>query len=257
MSFIKDIFGGGGSTKIPKAPDPRELMRMQAQTNRINQTTPFGRLTFSGPDRNNLSMTMSPALQAQFAAQNRLGRRALNRADTALQRTSTAPITPQSTEQVQRALFDMGASRAMPIFNQQEAQMRERLEASGNPAYGTALSPGSVSEMDLFNRGRNQFLSDLALNSQIQATAQRGQLLGQDIGARQANMGTIQALAGLGPQSYPQLSNFYGPAAVDVMAPYNLQQQQGIAQSNINQQGNQGFMGGLFDLGAAAIGQWG
>ena len=242
--------------KIPAAPDPSRLIALQAQTNRINQTTPYGNLTFSGPNRSDVSLALSPQFQALLDAQVGFGAQAAQRGQQFLGATQFNPAAPQDVSQIGQAMFDLGASRAMPFFNQQEQQLINALENSGNPAVGAALSPGAVSERDLFNRSRNQFLSDLALNSVTQATGQRGALLQQDLAANAGNAQIAALLAGASPVQAPGLNQFYQPQAIDVMGPYNLQQQNAMAQAQLAAQDRSGFFGGLFDLGSAALGGW-
>jgi hypothetical protein len=50
----------------PPAPDPVEIAQTDARFNRIDQFTPFGNLTFSGPDRNVSTLNFSPEVQALF-----------------------------------------------------------------------------------------------------------------------------------------------------------------------------------------------
>jgi hypothetical protein len=239
--------------KIPAAPDPSRLIGLQAQTNRINQTTPYGNLTFSGPNRSDVSLALSPRFQALLDAQVGFGTQAAQRGQQLLGATQFNPAVPQDVTQLGQAMFDLGASRAMPFYNQQEAQLINALENSGNPAVGAALSPGAVSERDLFNRSRNQFLSDLALNSITQATGQRGALLQQDLAANAGNAQIAALLAGASPVQAPGLNQFYEPQPIDVMGPYNLQQQNAMARAQLQQQARSDFMGGLFDLGSAAL----
>ena len=53
----------GGQPSPPPAPDPREIAETDAEFNRIDQHTPFGSLTFSGPSRNVSTLEFSPEVQ--------------------------------------------------------------------------------------------------------------------------------------------------------------------------------------------------
>ena len=53
---------GKGSTRV-EAPNPIEVAQADARFNRIDQFTPFGNLTFSGPDRNRANLQLNPAVQ--------------------------------------------------------------------------------------------------------------------------------------------------------------------------------------------------
>jgi hypothetical protein len=248
--------GKPDTPKIPKAPDPQKLIAQQAQANRINQVTPYGSLNFSGPNRSDLSLTLSPQFQALLDAQTGFGADAAQRGQQFLGQARFDPAMPQDVTQIGQSMFDLGASRAMPFFNQQESRLISDLENSGNPAVGAALAPGAVSERDLFNRSKNTFLSDLALNSITQSTGQRGQLLQQDLAANQGNAQLAALLGNASPVQAPGLNNFFAPGSVDVMGPYDLQQRQAAAQAQIDAQGRSDFFGGLFDLGAAGISMW-
>jgi hypothetical protein len=240
--------------KLPAPPDPQKLIAQQAQVNRINQTTPFGSLTFSGPNRSDASLALSPQFQALLDAQSGFGTQAAQAGQQFLGATQFNPAVAQDVTQIGQSMFDLGASRAMPFFHQQEAQLINQLENSGNPAVGAALSPGAVSERDLFNRSRNTFLSDLALNSITQATGQRGQLLQQDIAANQGNAQVAAMLGNASPVQAPGLNSFFAPQGVDVTGAYNAQQQAAQANAQLASQQRSSFLGGLFDLGAAGLG---
>lgn len=240
--------------KLPTPPDPQKLIAQQAQVNRINQTTPFGNLTFSGPNRSDASLSLSPQFQALLDAQAGFGTQATQAGSQFLAANQFTPARPQDVTQIGQAMFDLGASRAMPFFNQQEAQLISQLENSGNPAVGAALSPGAVSERDLFNRSRNTFLSDLALNSVTQATGQRGQLLQQDLAANQGNAQLAALLGNSSPVQAPGLNQFFAPQGIDVTGAYNAQQQAAQANAQLQSQQRSSFLGGLFDLGAAGLG---
>lgn len=240
--------------KLPAAPDPQKLIAQQAQVNRINQTTPFGNLTFSGPNRSDASLALSPQFQALLDAQSGFGTQAAQAGSQFLGQTQFNPAMPQDVSAIGQSLFDLGASRAMPFFQQQEQQLLSQLENSGNPAVGAALAPGAVTERDLFNRSRNTFLSDLALNSQTQATAQRGQLLNQDLAANQGNAQLAAMLGNASPVQAPGLNSFFAPQGIDVTGAYNAQQQAAQARAQLQGQQRSSFLGGLFDLGAAGLG---
>jgi hypothetical protein len=61
-----------GKKSAPSAPqpvDPYEVARADAEFNRIDQYTPAGSLTFSGPNRNQANLEFSPEVQALFDQQ--------------------------------------------------------------------------------------------------------------------------------------------------------------------------------------------
>lgn len=65
----------------PSPPSPQQSAQAQAQANRINQITPFGNLTFSGPDRNTATTTLSPVLRATLSQEQAAQYEAAKRAN--------------------------------------------------------------------------------------------------------------------------------------------------------------------------------
>lgn len=51
---------------VVEQPDPFEIARADADFNRIDQITPYGNLTYSGPNRNTATLSLSPELQRVF-----------------------------------------------------------------------------------------------------------------------------------------------------------------------------------------------
>jgi hypothetical protein len=245
--------GKAKAPKLPKAPSAQQLIAQQAQSNRIDQTTPFGSVTYSGPMRSNLSYNLSPQFQALLDAQTAFGANAAQRGNQFLSGTTFNPAVPQDTAAVGRALFDLGASRALPQFQQDRREIQERLNASGNPAFGYDLAPGAVSELTLADRARSNFLSDLALQSQIAATQQRGELLNQDILANQGNAQLAALLGGASPVQVPGLDAFYGPSTIDTIGAAQTEYNAKLQRAQEKQRQRTSFFGGLFDLGTAAM----
>lgn len=67
--------------RSPSPPSPAESANAQAQANRINQITPFGNLTFSGPNRNTATTTLSGGLRNILDQQLTAQREAATRAN--------------------------------------------------------------------------------------------------------------------------------------------------------------------------------
>ncbi len=247
----------GKKPKLPPAPSAQELIGQQAQANRVDQTTPFGSVSYSGPYRSNLEFTLTPQLQALLDERIGLAQAGADEASGLVGAADFSPVSAQDTTAVAQALFDRSLGRAQPFMDRRRQVLQESLDASGNPAFGADLAPGSVSELDLLGRQENQFLSDLSLGSVIEATNQRGALLGQDIAAREGNARVAALLAGLGGVQIPGLDSFYGPQALDTVGANNVAQNAALQRAQLQQQQQSSFLGGLFDLGTAAISTFG
>ena len=61
--------GKKSSGDNPPVPDPGQLAQNDADANRIDQTTPWGSLTFTGDDRNQANLEFSPEMQQLFNSQ--------------------------------------------------------------------------------------------------------------------------------------------------------------------------------------------
>ena len=229
MGLFDSIFGGGDDgEKVPQI-DPNQLIQTQARVNRVDQLTPFGNLTFDGPDRNKLNFKLSPQMQALLNSQTSFGTNATNRASGLL-----SAIPGSGDEAVNAQL-----QRLQPGFDRQESRLRERLEQSGNPAaFGAQFSEGAFNDLQLLGQNQN----DARLAAVLQGPAYQGQLINNAVG-----------LANGSPVGVPQF-NFQGASPLDVTGPYSLANQ--AAGFNAQQQSsrNSDFLGGLFDIGSSLIG---
>ena len=226
---VSGLFGGDdGGTKVPEI-NPDELISRQAQVNRVNQVTPFGSLTFSGPDRNQLNFKLSPQMQRLFNQQSAFGQQATQRARGLL---SAIPGSGDAAVNAQ-------LQRLQPTFDRQESRLRERLEQSGNPAaFGGQMSEGAFNDLALLNQSQN----DARLAAVLQGPAYQGQLINNAVG-----------LGNSSPIGVPQF-NFQGASPIDVLGPYQLGQNAASFNAQQQQSNNSSVLGGLFDLGSAAMG---
>lgn len=224
--MLGDLFGGGGSD-IP-AFDVEAAITKSAQVNRLNQTTPFGSLTYSGPYRRNLNFELSPELQNLLDLQTGFGGQSV-----ALGQGMLSAV-PMSGDAATEAIM----GRLNPQLAMREEQLRSRLENSGNPAaFGGELAEGSFNELSLFNQSAN----DARLAAILAGPQYQGQLLNNAL------------TAGAGsPISVPQY-NFQGAAPINVEGLFNTQYQGQLAQAQIDQQRSSGLLGGLASLGSAAM----
>jgi hypothetical protein len=68
----------------PPPPDPNQIINTEAQANRVNQITPYGSLTYGGPDNNTATLNFSPELQNLFSGQMGISQGVLNQAQQQL-----------------------------------------------------------------------------------------------------------------------------------------------------------------------------
>lgn len=68
----------------PPAPSPQEIAQTDATYNRIDQITPFGNLTYSGPERNVATLSLDPELQQLYDSRVQSDQGMLNLANQAL-----------------------------------------------------------------------------------------------------------------------------------------------------------------------------
>lgn len=267
--------GAKGSTTV-EAPDPRAIAQTDAEFNRINQYTPLGSLTFSGPNRNIANMTFAPEVQANLDRQLQSDAQLL---DLALGRQegfeSGLPDLAAGLDGVgdfdragfESAIFDRGSELLNRQFDRQEDRLRQSLANRGLMATDPELGEAAMSELGLFNQNRDEAFQALALDA-IQRAGAEGRAQGQfDIGTqltdaniREANrarqFNELAALLGLNQVAQPGLNSFFGPAQADVTGAYGLSNQANMHNAQMAQQAQSGLMGGLFGLGSAALGNW-
>lgn len=252
------------SPDVPQT-DEAALIQLQKQLNSIDQTTPFGSLTFQGPNKTEAQLEFDPQTQKIVDA---LQGAAVSQAEQlptdpfqpdipAVGGTEAVALGPfdQST-QAQQATFQQAQNLLDPVFERREENLRQTLSNQGLPIGSQAFE----GEFNRFERERNRADVNAALQS-VQAGNQRQSelfrqglsALGAEQGVQQQNLGQLQSLLGMAQGAGPQLGSFFGPSATDVMGPAQLSQQGQLAQFNASQQQQQALMGGLSSLGSAAI----
>lgn len=263
----------------PPAPNPLQIAQTEATVNRINQSTPFGSLTYSGPYNNNATLSLSPEMQQLYQSQigNSLGLNNLAQsAMPGIQNLISNPLTtaglpalPQYDPyraQSERAFFDRSANLLNEQFGKQEDQLRQTLAnqglQTGSNAYGT--------ELGLFNQRRNEQFGNLANDAvlfggqeasrQLQDQAAiRAQLLGEQQSLRGNQFGELASLLGINQQNQtqiPGLQNFFAPSQVGVGDAFALNQ--AAEQNSFNQRSAsaRATKGEFSDLLSTLISSW-
>lgn len=246
-----DIFGGGDKPKLPDPVDPRELIDKQAQVNRLDQFTPFGSVTYSGPSRNQLNYTLSPRLQALLATQTGNAETAGGRAGAFL--GAASPVTLPDTNALAGSAYDFGMSRLQPQLDRRRKALTDALEQSGNPSYGVDLAPGAVSELQLLGQQENDLYGSLATQSALLAPQLQQLLVGNQATALGANAGAGLSFSQAGLDMIPGLGDFYPPGSIDVTGAYGTAGNINSSRRQLYNQEAGDVFGGVVDLASAAL----
>jgi hypothetical protein len=224
--------GGGKGGGAPSAPDFAGAAERQAESGRINQTSPFGSATWSiGPDgRPTQTTSLAPGLQG--GAANLEG-----------QIANQGPLDTgtQARDQAINATYGQFQSRLDPQWQQREEATRAQLAAQG-------LDPGSEAygnEMGNFQRGRNDAYQGAQNNAVQQGLAAQNLTFNQNLAAQNTPYQQLSSLQGLtGGLTGQGQQTQYLPAA---MAAY-----QGALQGyGIDQAGKNSMLGGAAGLGGS------
>lgn len=282
---------GKSAPRAPQPPDPSQIAqaqgaanveaaREQARLSQFNQVNPFGQLTFTGeigtPERT-ATTTLTPEAQAQLEAQQRLGLGLTGFAETQLpviqetlgERLSFEGLPGLGVGEgartaAEQAVFQRGANLLEPQFQQQRDRLETNLANRGIPIN----SPAYDAAIDELERSQGVQRENLALSAVQAGGAEQARQFGLAQAARQQGIGEIlqqrgqpinelAALLGRSPQvGVPQFQQF----AQQGVQPANVLGAQELAfggqlqnfQNQLAQQ--QAGLGGLFGLGAAAIG---
>lgn len=267
-----------GKQKVQEV-NPYEVARADAQFNRIDQYTPFGQLTFDGPDNAVANLRLSRPMQEIFNREVRSDRQLL---DLALGRQqgfeqglpdlteslSFSRDDPEfSRDAVEDAYFSRGARRLDDRFDRGEEALLQSLGDRGLQGAGTdQLTEGSFNERMLFEQARNDAYQNLADQSILAGGQEQDrvfqQALTEDLTnaqlseanrARQFN--ELAALLGLDQTAQPGLNNFFTPGQADVTGGFAMNQQAQQANAANATQVISDLLGGITGLGSAFIGR--
>lgn len=183
----------------PPPPDPREIARTEAEFNRINQVTPFGSLTFSGPDRNTANLNLSPELEQLFNSRigTDLGLQGISQeALPGIQGLVQNPLNLQGLPQlnlpnmpslpefnafrsdIEKQFFDRSRGLLEEQFGRDEDRLRQTLANQGFQAG----SEGFGTEFGLFNQRRGETFSNLARDAVLFGGQEASRALADQLG---------------------------------------------------------------------------
>lgn len=230
--------GKFSTPKAPTPPDPREIAQTDAEFNRIDQFTPFGNLTFSGPNRNISTLEFSPEIQDLFNQRqqvdsnllsNALGRQGalqndvinidefgniqseIDQGKISFDSPTFGDLPALDSPDIQGldpSLLDLEGLRTRTedaVFNRGRRLLEPQFERSGRNLIQGLATQGLPRAGEAASRERQDFLdsenrafADLADRSVLQGGQEVSRLLGDAIGAQGFN--NQAGLLGLGAQ---------------------------------------------------------
>lgn len=269
---------GGGGGSMPKAPDYKGAAEATAQgnldyaqqaaaANRVNQQTPWGSLTYSsaGKDENgnpiyNQTLSLSPEQQQLLNYQNQASLGLGNLTNQGLQYVQNQFSTPFDTSNLPARSLNPGQTGQDAIMARLEPQFNKDQDRLQNQLLNQGLQPGSEAyrnAMTQFNQGKNDAYSQAALQGISLQDQARNSALQEDSFLRNQPLNELNALRAGSQLTQPTFNatpqqattagpNYLGAADAQYQALLN-------AYSN-KTASNNALMGGLFNLGGAAIG---
>ena len=197
-----------------------ELIRRQGELNRISQTTPYGSLVYSGPDRSQADFTFSKPYQDAFDKLVQATQAAISRGQLGIEGLEYGPLD-QQVAAAQKAAYETGEGLLEPTFARREASLLNELAnrgiVEGSEAYNEALRAR-------IQDPRRKAFTDLATQSTLTGYDVLKRLEDQ----RTARVAQAKGLLGLAESMapgkiMPELKDFFAPAAVDVTGPEKIQ----------------------------------
>jgi hypothetical protein len=233
----------------PPAPDPRQIAQTDAEFNRIDQSTPFGSLTYSGPSRNQANLTLSPELQALFSGQvgtdlglNNLAQQALpgigglvnNPISTQGLPQLNMPQAPNNLPQnaqafrgdIERQFFDRSAGLLNEQFGRDEERLRQTLANQGLQSGGQAFND----EFGQFNQRKGETFGNLARDAVLYGGQEASRSLSDQLGLsslqNQFAQQQLQNAAGIRGQMLGEQQSLRGGQFNELASLLGLQQTQ-------------------------------
>jgi len=200
--------GKKSSPAPPEPVDPWEVARADAEFNRIDQFTPWGSLTYSGPNRSIANLNLTPEMQAltdtRFQTDQAMLDAALGRIGDLNQQpidlSSFGPIQSDAglsefaatglpqlpgdmgdfRSRIEDAYFQRGRRLLEPQFARQEDALRDRLANQGLPTTSDAF----LDQYGQFNVERGNTFANLADQAVMAGGQEASRLLGDTMAQR-------------------------------------------------------------------------
>lgn len=247
-----------------------EAAKFATKANRINQTTPYGSLTYNytpqydeqGKETGagwSQTQTLTPQAQRALDEQLALNQKYGEVANVGFDRTRELFENPQlDTSLLPDRAIDVGQtaqqaimSRLQPQFQQREEALRQQLANQGIGLGSTAFGR----EMNNFNQARNDAEMQAALQGINLDQANRSAALQEQAYLQDRPLNLINALRTGNQVNAPQFQQFAQQATTagpDLLGA--AQAQYGADIANYNAQQASSPLGGLFSLGGTVLG---
>jgi hypothetical protein len=253
----------------------RETATTQAQLNMMNQYTPQGSLEYSqsgtwadGTPKYAATQTLTPNQQqiADYGEQGAMGYgEAGNALLTNIKGMLSQPVdmaqfgaAPTYDENFRNTQRQNMVQRAQPDWDQQRTALETRLANQGIGIGSQAYND----EMQRYQRGYNDFLLGADLNAGNAAAGEYGRMqtarqnqINEAYLPRNQELNTLSALLSGSQVSSPQFVSTPQTqvAGVDTSAALGMNQQNALMQQQMAASQNNAMMGGLSDIGGAAL----
>lgn len=266
--------GIGKSSSPPPSPDYQGAAQATAQgnlqaareateANRVNYNTPYGSLAYSqdpsNPNRWTANVTLSPEQQQLLNQQNQTSLNLGNLQNSATGRvqqtlgsgfdTSTLPNAPVNAGTTgQQAIMN----RLQPQFDRSEEQLRTRLANQGIMQGSEAYN----AEMNNFNQGKNDAYSQAALQGINLDTSARQNAFGEQSYLRSLPLNELNAIRTGSQVTSPTFGSVpqqQATTGANLLGAAQAQGQYDMNSANARSASNNAMMGGLFQLGGAAM----
>lgn len=252
----------GSKNSKPDSPNYGAAAEATAAANRTDINTPYGGLNYSqNPDgRWSANVSLSPEQQNLLNQQNRTSANLAGLQDTATSRVGQTMGQGFDTSSIASAPVNAGTTgqqaieaRMEPQFQRDENALRTRLANQG-------IMPGSeayTSELDTFNRGRNDARSQASLTGIGLDTQARQQGFQEQSYLRGLPMNELNALRTGSQVSGPQFQGIPQTQGANYLAASQLQGNDNLAGYNAGQASQNNMTSGLFGLASQMPwGQW-
>lgn len=273
--------GKKSSPSPPPAPDPAKVAQAQAEANRVTQFTPAGDIVYGKTDASGnftpssgtaLQINQSPEGAALFDAQQNAARILAEQLAGRVGALPSGPIDlsglpnlpgvndfSEDASRLESATFERARGLLDPVFQREEERLRQRLANQGLPQGSEAFS----GDLGVFNDKRNEAYTNAALDAVQAGRAEQSRLFGLGSAARgqgfqeaayQRSLPFNELAAAISGSQIGTPNPTQTPTApIDVVGPYQMQQNAQMAAYNASNQNRNAGLSGLFGLGAAAL----
>jgi hypothetical protein len=223
---IFDFFGGDA----PETPDPYKISADQnksnkdaaaysAALNRVNQTSPFGSLTWaqSGTDPATGAPIYTQNTQLSAPMQNLFNAQTKNQQGLAGQINSALGRIPQGfdasgidTSNIAKASYDSAVSRMSPQFDEGWRNLETTMSDRGIPIGSEVWN----NETTRYDTAKGNSLAEAARQAELSAGQEAQRQFGNKVTEYQLPLGTLSTLQGMSnPVTTPTFSSYSTPNA--------------------------------------------